>query len=461
MKVRKILVFALVLCIVTASVLTGCTETTDEAAGNSSGEATTGDSGEATTVDSGSADSGTQDEGGESGDAELAEIYKLTPATSLSGVIGPNLQSRADIDKAWPKTPADPNKIVIGWTEITMGNPWFVAMMEAAQAKADEYGFVLDVLVADGSVEKQSEHIDSFITKGVDIIVVDPCDVLGPVNDIKRAVEAGIPVVGMGTVMDSSAPILTTVCLNPFEVGYACGEYTGNSFDADEQINLAVIIGVMGNSTSESRICGGISGIVAARQKAMGTFTTKEDAMLIGYYLFDDIKKTGKCNDPDLKISCLGWGDGNWTEEGGLAAAEDILTANGDKLNLIIACNDFEGAGALKAVKARGLEDQIEIANFADGSREGLQLVKDGEMLCTGTFAGPAFGAGTIEFIKQIFIDGKDPSNLPMGTYSPVDVINRENMDEYWDPDPSNPFYILPEFEFPKSIPEIIADFKE
>ncbi len=146
-------------------------------------------------------------------------------------------------------------------------------------------------------------------------------------------------------------------------------------------------------------------------------------------------------------------------EEDGLAVTEDILTVVGDQLDLIIACNDFEALGALKAVKARGLQDKIKIAAFADGAKTGLDAVKAGDLICTGTFGGPGFGAHTIEFIKAIFIDGKDPSNLPMGTFGPVSVINRENMDQYYDDDPNNEFYKIPGFEFPKSIPEIKASF--
>jgi ribose transport system substrate-binding protein len=443
---KKTLTLICVLCVVAVLAFAGCTS---QPTASTAPSATVAPSAEASaTVAPSQA-------------AEIAEIYKLNvpPKTCLSGVIGPNLEDRAAIAKAWPKTPKDPKKIVIGWTEITLGNPWFVEMAKAAKAKAAEYGFELNMLVADSSVEKQSSQIDSFITQGVDIIVVDPCDVLGPVNDIKRAVEAGIPVVGMGTVMDSSSPILTTVLLNPFEVGYACGLYAGNKFDVNTQLNTAIILGVMGNSTSESRICGTMAGIITDRLKQANKFTTKEDAMLIAYNLFQEVKTSGKCDYPDLKFSVLGFGDGNWTEEGGLAAAEDILTASGDKLNLIMTCNDFEGLGAVKAVKARNLQATVKVMAAADGAKTGLDAVKAGDMLCTGTFAGPSFGSGTVEFIKQIFIDGKDPSDLPMGTYSAVDCINPENMDKYYDSDPNNAFYKLSPFEFPKSIPEIKASF--
>lgn len=384
-------------------------------------------------------------------------IYKLLPKVSLSGVLDPNMPDRKDIPKAWPKKPKDPKNIVIGWTEITLGNPWFAAIKQVAEAKAKEYGFTLKFLVADSDVSKQSAQIDTFITQGVDIIVVDPCDVLGPVNDIKRAVDAGIPVVCLGTVPDASAQILTTITPDPYNVGFVTGEYIASKYKTDEEIKSALIIGVMGNSASESRLCGTLGGIVAGRQKAMNTFKSKEDAMLLGYNLFEDVKKSGKCSAADIKFSVLSWGVGKWTEEGGLSAAETILTAVGDQINLIIPDNDFMGAGALKALDAVGKKGKIPVACPADGSRVGLELVKKGELMCTGTFSAGQTAGATMDFIKYIFIDGKDPSNLPMGVYFDPGCINKETVEKYWDPDPNNAFYKVPAFEFPKSIPELKA----
>jgi ribose transport system substrate-binding protein len=391
---------------------------------------------------------------------DVPAVYKMLPKNSLSGVYDPNMKDRLDVPKAWPKTPKDRKKITIGWTEITLGNPWFVAVKFEAEKLAKKYGFDLSFLVADSDVQKQSQQIETFVTNRVDIIVVDPCDVQGPVSDIKRAVDAGIPVVCLGTVPDASAPILTTISPDPFGVGYVTGEYIGAQYKADQEIKSALIIGVMGNSTSESRLCGTISGIIAARQKAMKKFTSKEDAMLVGYNLFENVKKTGKCSAPEWKFSVLAWGVGKWTEDGGLEASETILTAVGSQINIIIPDNDFMGAGALKAIAAVNKTGQIQVACPADGDRNGLELVKSGAMMCTGTFAGGQTGAATMEFIKQIFIDGKDANNLPMGSFFPPLVFTKDNVAQYIDPDMANTFYKVPPFKYPRSIPEIKASLK-
>ena len=95
--------------------------------------------------------------------AEKAEIYKLMPNTALSGVVDPEMPDRSAINKALPKTPKDPKKIVIGWTEITLGNPWFVGVADGAKKKAAEYGYEINMQVADGDVQKQSADRKSVV----------------------------------------------------------------------------------------------------------------------------------------------------------------------------------------------------------------------------------------------------------------------------------------------------------
>jgi ribose transport system substrate-binding protein len=388
---------------------------------------------------------------------DVEKIYTLMPNTALSGVLDPNMPDRKDIQKAWPKTPADPAKIKVGWSEITMGNPFFVEIAKGAQKTAEKYGFAFDLQVADGDLQRQCSHIDTFITNAMDVIVVDPTDTLGVSRCINRAVDAGIPVVTVGTVPESDARVLTTITPNPFANGFGAGEYIAKNAGKDTAITAAMIIGVVGNSTSESRLSGMISGIVHERMVELGLSAKKEDAMLRGFELFQKLKQGGSFEDAELKFNVVALGEGNWTEEGGLAAAEDILTAHASKLNYIFTDNDFMGLGAIRALRNIGKTGEIKVGAPSDGSREALAAVKRGDLLVTGPWSGEQTGVAAIEFVNNIFNKGLDASNLPMGSYFTSFTITPENVDEYIDPNPENKFYkytITPV----KSIPEIRAD---
>jgi ribose transport system substrate-binding protein len=263
-------------------------------------------------------------------------------------------------------------------------------------------------------------------------------------------------VVTIGTVPDASARVLTTVSPNPYANGFGAGQYIAKTAGEDTQITAALIIGVVGNSTSESRLNGMVSGIVYERMKELGLGKTKEDAMLRGLDLFEKAKTTCKFDDPQLKFKAVAMAEGKWTEEGGLSAADDILSAHSDTLNYILADNDLMGLGALRAVNGVGKQNQIKVAASADGFRVALEQIKKGNLLVTGTFSGEQTGVGAVEFLNQIFNQGLDANNLPMGSYFPASTITRDNVDQMIDPNKDNKFYkytITPV----KTIPQIRA----
>ncbi|MCR6502343.1 sugar ABC transporter substrate-binding protein [Shinella sp. CPCC 101442] len=370
------------------------------------------------------------------------ELYSHMPNTALSGVIDPQMADRADIAKALPKTPKDPKNIVIGWTEITLGNAWFVEVVEAAKRKAAEYGgYTIDVQVADGDPSKTSAHFDSFITKGVDVIVVDPTDVVGAATDAQRAVDAGIPVIALGTVPDASGPFVTTVLANPFGNGFEAGIYAAKNVGKEVSIVSGVTIGTLGNSTSESRITGLLSGIVFERSNQFNLGLSREDAMLKGFNLFQELKTGGSFKWSEGQFEVVGIQPGGWTEEGGLKGAEDLLAGHGRRINLILAENDFMGIGALTAIENIGKKGQIPVAAAADGFRVALDLVKSGDLLVTGANSGRATGEGVMVLINEIFRKGFDANDLPLGSYFPAEIITKDNVEGLIDPDQANPFF--------------------
>lgn len=390
--------------------------------------------------------------------AAKAELYGMLPKVSLVGVRDDAaLTSRKDINKAWPKTPADPKTLNIGWSEIAMANPWFVAVKDSAIATAKEKGYNINFLVADGDPAKQSQQIDDLITQGVDVLVVDPVDTTAIILDIQRVVDAGIPVIAVGAAPSGEAPILTTISDNAYQVGYGAGEYAGGTFAKDEPINIGAIPGKLGNTTAESRTGGMVGGIVAARQKALGKFICKEDAILTGYKLWEEAKSNGSATNADLNVSILAMGEGGWSEEGGLAAAEPMLTAHGDKLNLMIADNEFMTFGIMKAVDAAGLTDKIKVGAPSDGFNDALKMIAEGKLLVSGSWNGDQQGAHAIDFLEAIFFGGKDPSNLPLGSFFPPLTFTKENAAQYINPDPKANFFAVPPFVFPPSIDELTA----
>lgn len=357
-------------------------------------------------------------------------LYQLIPNTALSGLVDPHMVDRSQVDKALPLKQRGA-RLRIGWTEITLGNPWFVSMIDDARSLAERYGYDLQVQVADSDVARQSAQVDNFITLGVDVIVIDPTDIQGSVADVERAVAAGIPVITVGTAPDARAPVITTSTGNPYGSGVEAGRYVVEHSEPGSEINAAMVIGVMGNSTSESRLNGMISGIVQARAEQRKLGMTREDALLKGFELFQQVKAKGSFSWPEGGFNVLAWGRGDWTEEGGLAATEDILSAHGERLNLILAENDFIAIGAINAVDNAGKAGQVRVAAAAGSFKVALELIRQGKLLVTASNSGSQTGVAAIELIHQILGGRLAANNLPLASYFPVELITPANVEQY------------------------------
>ncbi|MEC7543341.1 MAG: substrate-binding domain-containing protein, partial [Verrucomicrobiota bacterium] len=86
------------------------------------------------------------------------------------------------------------SKGTIGFSVLTLGNPFFSVIAENVRNEAAKNGY--DVIVVDGDrdVQKQANQIDDFLTKGVSAIILNPCDRISIGTAVRKANEAGVPV---------------------------------------------------------------------------------------------------------------------------------------------------------------------------------------------------------------------------------------------------------------------------
>ena len=103
-----------------------------------------------------------------------------------------NLAKSADAVKKAPS--ADSKKLTIGFSALTLTNPFFKVIADAMTAEAAKHGYEVVVVTGERDVKKQADQVNEFIVRGVDAIVLNPCDSqsIGPA--IEKANQAGIPV---------------------------------------------------------------------------------------------------------------------------------------------------------------------------------------------------------------------------------------------------------------------------
>ena len=83
-------------------------------------------------------------------------------------------------------------------------------------------------------------------------------------------------------------------------------------------------------------------------------------------------------------------------------------------------------------MKAAGLEN-ILLAAAADGQREALEMVKAGTYGATGLNDPDLVGRTAFDIGFKAF-KGELPADFPKTTLTPADVISKDNVDKYYNP---------------------------
>lgn len=206
---------------------------------------------------------------------------------------------------------------------------FYSTMEEAAKAYSTANPDV-EIIFGQGAsgtdIEGQIALIESMITQGVQGIAITPVDpTVAPALD--RAIEAGIKVV----LMDNDIPDWTgktaLATTDNYSAGKLAGEYLKTVLkDGD---TLGILEGVPGVPALDDRVTGMLKGLAGG---------------------------------PDVQI--VGKGSTNCTQELGVSAAEDLLTANPDLKAIYAACGP-PAVGASQAIENAGIaNDAIILVGF-------------------------------------------------------------------------------------------------
>lgn len=263
----------------------------------------------------------------------------------------------------------------IGYSALTLTNPFFKVISDNMQAEAAKHGFEVLVVSGETDVRKQADQIDDFIVKGVSAIVLNPCDSksIGPA--IKRANDAGIPVFTNDLAYDGDdAEVVCHIATDNLQGGRLAGE--------------AMV-----------RLLGEAGGKVAILHFAQA------ESCQLRVQGFNEVIAEHNAQDGAAKIEVVATLESKAERDGGKKAAQDALQANPD-LAAIFAINDPAGLGAYAAIKAADKLDQVRIIAF-DGQLIGKEAILEGKIVCDPIQFPDQIGRKTIEMIVKHF-DGEE-----------------------------------------------------
>ena len=319
-----------------------------------------------------------------------ADSADSSDASSASGdasaTSGASAESEASSDSTGEAS-EEGEKIRIGISCCLMQNEFYAKMMSAYQELTEtKYPNVEIVSILDGDLDLQKdiENIQTFVSQGVDLIIIS----LSDFNSTQEIIDLaqGIPIVFTNrlptdmSLMDGEN--YTYVGSSEKEGGLMVGEYLAEKLveSGADEINYICFQGELGAQNAVDRTEGHIEAL-----EATGLPMNE---------ILNDVA--------------------NWDRTEALQKTQQAL-GSGTDVNCIVANNDEMALGAIEALKAQGIDPSTVMVGGMDGVAAALESIKAGEMACS------------------VLIDAETQAEIAMD--AAVKIANGEKVEEvYWVP---------------------------
>jgi len=277
----------------------------------------------------------------------------------------------------------------IGITLGTLGNPFFVALSQGAEAQAKKINpnVKVNTASADYDLNKQFTQIDNFIASGVDLILLNAADAKAIAPAVKRAQAAGIVVVGVDVAAAGADAVVQTNNIQAGEI--AC------QFIADK----------LGEKGGKVIIQNGPQ-VSAVTDRVKGC----KDVL-------------GK--NPKIEILSSDQ-DGKGSREGGLNIMQGHLTRF-PQIDAVFTINDPQAVGSDLAAKQLGRSEFI--ITSVDGAPDIETALKGNTLVQASASQDPYKIAQTGVEVGYEIMNGKKPAD-PM-ILLPSTLITRDNIGDY------------------------------
>ncbi len=288
-------------------------------------------------------------------------------------------------------------KLILNMKGPGAGNPFWAAVEKGALETAAALGLDVSVISppAESDVASQIAQIEDAIAQGVAGIALAPTDpaALAPVVD--EAIAAGVKVVFVDTMGSNEG--VTFIGTDNVAGAALAAQYLCDALDDGEQV--AILQGIITQSTGQARATGAAEGLAACALEIVAELPA------------------------------------DWDTAKALTVAEDILSGYPD-LDGIFASNDNMALGALEAIKAAGLLDQITVVGY-DANPNAADAVLTGDLEATIAQAPYNMGKFGIESLVRLINGEMLAPVIDTGTVL-VDLSNAVDFDSDPDNDADN-----------------------
>jgi D-xylose transport system substrate-binding protein len=201
--------------------------------------------------------------------------------------------------------------------------------------------------VANNDAKLQNDQIENMVLQGVDVIIIIAEDSASCAIAVEHAAEAGVPCIAYDRLIKSDK-LAAYISFDNVEVGRQQAQ-----------------------------------GVLKVKNKGrfvlLGGSPTDNNAVLFRNGQMEILKPL--IDSGDIEVVADQWVD-NWDRANALKIMENILTAQNNNIDAVVASNDGTALGALQALKAQGLAGKVPISG-QDATEAGCKSIVEGELTMT------------------------------------------------------------------------------
>lgn len=239
----------------------------------------------------------------------------------------------------------DDKSLVIGFSQVTLESPFYTSLVDGAKEAAEAEGVELIVVDAQNNIEKQNTDVQSLLTKGIDVLLINPVNPSAVAPALKAAEAAGIPVITVDRA--TKEEVVSYIGRDNEEMGRIAGEKA---------------IELLGGDSASGKI-------IELQGDAGGTVTK---ARHDGFH-----EAVGKV--AGIKIIEGPYND--YIRAKAVSSMQDLLQAHPD-VNLVYAHNDDMALGAVQVLTQMGKINEVQVVGV-DGLMEAVKKIADGSFQAT------------------------------------------------------------------------------
>lgn len=266
------------------------------------------------------------------------------------------------------------------------------AIADSVQAAVEGAGheFSLVTAGAQTAVATQVTQVEDLLTKGIDGLVLSPMDSNAVIPIMKKAKEAGVPVVlvDSGVEAGNEDLYLSFIATDNFNCGKLAGERMAK--EVGEGGKVLLVRGANGSMAGDNRADGFKAGLEGSG------------------------------------VEIVGEQPGDWSNDKAMQVMENMLQAN-EQVDGIFSCSDVMLDGILQALKDSERVGPVIIS--VDGSDNGKELIKNGEILGSMAQFPDKMGPLAVETLLAILDGTKTEADIPKVIDSGTMLIEGSNLE--------------------------------